>query len=255
MRTTTFAAAVAASLALPTGASALTVIDPTSWGACIGTASCTIGDATLTAGRSDNPAADPWLAQQDFRGQLGLGVQSRNVPWTGTGGNNPEIQGNATLTESITVSYGLPQFIRSVTLHHFYNPSEFSGDPQEQANIRGTFVDGQQATLTITNLDNTFGGFTLSDSTLVGSILRTSTFTGTFVLSDLFPGKQVVELLFTAGPNATDRDQSDYTLGFLSSVVVPLPAGAWLALTGLAAFFGLQRHLRRDERTAAPTPA
>lgn len=265
----TFAIGAALALAMTSGATALTV-DATTWGSCLGAASCAIGTGsdkvtiaagiyTLNATTSPLPGgADPRLGQQNFAGVKGLGVRFLNENTTNN--NRFELQGprtgagqaNRNIGEMITMSFAAPALITSLTLAHLYSRDQFSGDPEEVAVITASNAANVTATLTIQALRfNQSPSFLATVATALpggatASVSRVETAVGAsnagrFVISNLFGELGgITQLVFKAGSRSSG-DTHDYTVSALQSTPIPLPAGLVLALTGLAGAVALRR--------------
>jgi hypothetical protein len=263
----TFAIGAALAVVMTSGATALTV-DATTWGSCLGAASCAIGTGndkvTIAAGiyavnAATLPAgADPRLGQQNFAGVKGLGV--RFLDENTTNSNRFELQGprtgsgqaNRNIGEMITMSFAAPALITSLTLAHLYSRDQFSGDPEEVAVITASNAANVTATLTIQALRFTQSPSFLTTvaTTLPGgataSVSRVETAVGAsnagrFVISNLFGELGgITQLVFKAGSRSSG-DTHDYTVSALQSTPIPLPAGLVLALTCLAGAVALRR--------------
>ena len=179
---------------------------------CLGTASCRIGPATLTAG----PAPVARFTRQHYSGVTGLGVMA-----TDTGADrDDEIQGpvldRRLPGESVTIAFDTPSAIARIVLAHLYNP-DMPGDPAETAVIEG-FRDGESlGTLRLTSVDNDAGAFLLAGSARVGAVRRLATLPGQFALFEPF-GAPVDRLVLTAAAVAAG-DTADYSL--VSVTVAP----------------------------------
>jgi hypothetical protein len=233
--------AAAALMASALGASAAPLtITPTS---CIpnpngSNASCTVTAGGVTATVSAIGGSGT-LVTQNFRQESGIGV--------GTGGSgtaSAEVQ--ATLAEQIKVSYTAAQAITRVVIAHLYNPNEFSGDPQEVAEITASF-GATTKTVRLQSLNNTATGFSLTGPDAAGALVtrvsngaggETGTSQGRFVLTNLFNGFLFDHLTFTplcvsggSVVNSCSGDNSDFSIAEISTV--PLPAAGLLLLAGL----------------------
>ena len=214
--------AIALAITLAASASGAQALSINTTTCTLGGVSCTVGGATVTA--SGDPGA--FLSLVDYRGNSSIGVG----PVT-SDNRTKEIQGGN--AERLTVMYNRAQRITRIGLSVFYNPQEFSGDPEEIANITATGLLGM-ATLSIKNTDNSAMGFSANDSSLFGSLSRLSTFQGTFEITDLFKSLGgITKLEFFASNTPKGGDNSDFAVSVVDSVAVPLPAGGLLLMGGL----------------------
>ena len=210
--------------ALATGASALT-IGPGDF--LTGTNVINLTGATLTSAPRN-------FVTQTLGGVEGLGVGGGN--WTG------ELDGAG---ESILITFSTPQIVSEIVLAFLY-PSDggtgsiYSDTGNEQAFI--AFNGGSAATLTST-------GATTATWTGLGSVTNFAQAVngqgGAWTITNPFGDAAVTSILLTA-PNETGNSQgSDYSLHSVTTSAVPLPAAAWLMVSGLVGLVGFRKKVRR----------
>ena len=229
---TTFSLALAFSFSAFAGQAA--TIDTTTCSP-LNVVSCTVGGATVTASGPANSV----LRLVDFRGNSAIGVGRINQD----ADRRKEIEGGT--TEALTVTFDTLSIIESVTLAAFYNPIEFSNDPQEIALITGFFGDNTSKTLSIRNNSNTPGDFTVNDASLFTAITRLDVGKGLVEVTDLFMGRGVSRLVFTAGDTPKGNDNSDYAVASVIATPVPLPAAGWMLIAGVGALAAAGRRRRQ----------
>jgi hypothetical protein len=222
---TLVAAATFATVMAAAGQAGAVLIDPTAYAAagCLGAVSCVVGGATITAG-----PLRALLDEQDFRGQKGLGV---DFVHTGQP-RDPEIQGDLTVVgqEQVSIKFGKnSQIVTDIQLAHFYNPDEFSGDPQEIAIIS---ANGGALSGTLQVLDNAGNFIVTGDLNGLGVSLVNS-FTGVWQLLDPFGDNAITSLSFTAANTPKSGDNSDYTIALVQTSDVPEPTTLGLLGIGL----------------------
>ena len=206
------------------GASA-TLIDPTTWGGCIGSTSCTIGNASLTS----IPGA---FDQKTVVGQTGLGVD---------GGTFGEID----IGEFINVSYTNPETIGNLRIVFIYNGPEFDDVAEvAQVTVNGSAVYKLAVSGTVDNVafwQGSSGGVSNCGATTVSG-------SGCFDIANPFGGTAIKSLSFTAIPGVpgslggAGTNQSDYAIGSIRQV--PEPGTLVLFGAGLIGLALLNRRKR-----------
>ncbi len=234
-RALTASALFAAVMALAGQAEAI-VIDPTTYGGCLGLTSCSIGSATLSALPSGPGGAT--FDQQDFAGQKGLGINFIN---TGQA-RDPEIQGDNGSVEEVSISFASAQIITTIQLAHFYNPDEFASDPQEIAII----TDAVSGTLQV--LDNA-GHYNLGGGLVGATATLVDASKGLWQLTNLFGGQGITSLSFQADNTPKGADNSDYSIALIQTSDVPEPTTLGLLGIGLVSFGIFGKRRRRVSKT------
>ena len=229
-------AALATTLGV-TGQAEAVVIDPTTYGGCIGLAACVIGDATLTAG-----PAGATFSEQNFGGAQGLGI---NFITTGAA-RDLELQGDPTgaaTPEQVAISFATAQVINEIQLAHFYNPVHFGAS--EPAEIAQIFHDAVLATLQV--FDDS-GGFLAVGFDPGATFTQVDITAGLWSILNPFGNTAVSSLVFQAANTPTDTDNSDYTIALVETSDVAVPEPTTLGLLGIG-LIGLGLVGRRRRRS------
>ncbi|GMG84906.1 hypothetical protein LNKW23_41220 [Paralimibaculum aggregatum] len=205
--------AAAALAALPAQAF---VIDPRTYGPCLGAARCSIGPAVLSA----MPEGASFAQQIDAaRGNVrGLGIAHD----PGNGFNEAELQGpvgegaEQRGGEGIRIDFAVPQRIGSVILAHLFHPGSVAGDATERAIIRG--YSGETALGTISVSSREDGSIAASGPLEQAQLVSAEA--GVIYLKHPFPGAALTRIEFTAAAVAAG-DTSDYSLARIDGARLP----------------------------------
>jgi hypothetical protein len=197
---------VAAFAAGPVAAQQGFAIDPGSWADCIGDATCTLEQATITA-------TGGVLAQKNSAGVVGLGV--------GGGASGEEID----IGQQLTVDFGEARTVAAIQVLFLYNGPEFD----DRAEIASIKADGVAYTLSVGNDSDNASATWTGSGTVESCGTTTASGTGCFLINAPFAGT-VSKLEFTALPGAppaggAGTNDSDYSIGFIdvtSGVLIDL---------------------------------
>ena len=212
--------------ALATGASALT-IGPGDF--LTGTNVINLTGATLTSVPRN-------FVTQTIGGVEGLGVGGGN--WTG------ELDGAG---ESILITFSTPQIVSEITLAFLYPMEDDSTGP-----IYGDTVNEKSFIAINGGVANTLEatGATTATWTGLGSVTNFAQAVngqgGAWTITNPFGNAAVTSILLTA-PNDVPGSSagSDYSLHSVTTSAVPIPAAAWLMVSGLVGLVGFRKKLRR----------
>lgn len=221
-RTFGLAVAVGATLAAAPASAAL-VIDPSTYGPCLGLSNCVLGDVTISAAGGD-------LIEQNYQGAKGLGVSG---PGTG-----PAYIKEINPGQSISLAFDSMVSISSLKIGFLYQ-EKISGQTVKE--IAKIFVDGAADPYTLRITGANKAEWVAPDGTvLVPNIAALNNAQGLYSLLDPFGGLSLSLLRFeTTDFVVAAGDDSDFAISGVTAVAEPAAlalVGAGLGLAGFAAW-------------------
>ena len=214
-------AVFATAMAAAGQASADIIINPGTYGGCLGLAACNVQGAALTA--LDQPAT---FVEQNANTAQGLGINKLQI--AGQAGRANEIQGDQGSVEGVRIVLPGPMQISDITLAHFYSTGQIPSDPNEIADLilSGAIAvsaqvsggsPGNPANITLT-------GFAAA------SAVNTNPTGGVWQILNPFGGALVTSIEFRARDTpVASGDNSDYSI----AQVVATPEPTTLGLLGI----------------------